>query len=113
MRRATISHAAMAAADWKRVDPRPWRKLSARWNHAGGWRLEHCGHPTANHPWALYDPEGRMHLTGGAGPKGDAELGTAWNTLQEAMAYVRDQLAGARRGHLSRVPTRRERKHNR
>lgn len=38
-----------------------------RWSHCDGWLLEHCGHPTALHPWALYAPNGRMILTGADG----------------------------------------------
>lgn len=73
---------------WTRVDPRPWGKLRAQWEHRAGWRLEHCGHPTALHPWALYDPSGEMHCTGGAGPAKNPAFGTAWNSLDDAGRYV-------------------------
>jgi hypothetical protein len=71
----------MAAARWTRTDDRPWRKCSARWTGPGGWRLEHCGHPTANWPWALYDAEGVMHV--GFNQR-------AWPNLEDAVAYVRN-----------------------
>jgi hypothetical protein len=29
----------------------------ATWRHASGWQLEHCGHPTANWPYSLRDPD--------------------------------------------------------
>lgn len=83
----------MASAGWQRVDPRPWRKTTARWHHASGWRLAHCGHPTALWPWALFAPDGKMHLTGGR--RGNPEFGRAWPDLREAVTYVAGQLAKA------------------
>ena len=87
MRLPAPSAKAMAAAGWTRVDPRPWGKCSARWVHSRGWRIEHCGHPTANHPWVLYAPDGRMILTGvqyGNPPT----YGTAWNSLADVIEWV-------------------------
>lgn len=72
---------------WRRTDPRPWRKLSARWAHLSGWTLEHCGHQTAHWPWILKDPQGLMHLTGGH-YHGDPTLGTCWPTLEMAANYA-------------------------
>jgi hypothetical protein len=93
------------AAGWTRIDPRPWSKVRARWRHATGWRLEHCGHPTALRPWALYAPSGEMILTGVLNtPVPDPRLGTAWVTLGDAMRFVSDLLAGRR--HLPGVSTR-------
>lgn len=88
MKRAPMSPAAMAALGWTRTDPRPWTKLDARWKHRDGWRLEHCGHPTALHPWALYNPDGQMIRTGVLGPYARADYGTAWNDLRSATGYV-------------------------
>jgi hypothetical protein len=91
MRRRGLSHKAMEGHGWRRTDPKPWRKLSATWKHRDGWRLEHCGHPTALHPWALYDPKGRMHCTGLAvvGPEhGRPVYGSAWDSLEDAAEYV-------------------------
>lgn len=50
------------------VEVGPWERISAGlsggkgavWRHRpSGWVIEHCGHPTALWPWAIYDPEGR------------------------------------------------------
>lgn len=41
---------------WSRTsDPRAGT-LSQSFEHVSGWRLVHCGHPTANWPWYLSDP---------------------------------------------------------
>lgn len=47
--------------------PEPWRrvdagrgKLSARYEGPGGFWIEHCGHPTALWPWALYNRQGEL-----------------------------------------------------
>jgi hypothetical protein len=87
MRTPAPSPQVMARAGWKRVDPRPWSKCRARWLHVRGWRLEHCGHPTANHPWALYAPAGVLVLAGvqdGFPP----DHGHAWDTLGDAIAWI-------------------------
>lgn len=104
----------MAAAGWTRVDPRPWSKLHARWLHAAGWRLEHCGHPTAIRPWALYSPAGDQILTGAlhATPP-NPRLGAAWVTLAEAMTFVGKVIDGTLivpgLSPAPRAPTRRPR----
>lgn len=81
-------------AGWTRTDPRPWTKTAARWAHVAGWRLEHCGHPTATYPWALYAPAGWMVRTGVL--HGNAAHGGAWSTLETAMGFVAAVIAGAR-----------------
>lgn len=35
-------------------------KLFTWWTHHTGWRVEHCGHPTANWPYAVISPEGEL-----------------------------------------------------
>lgn len=48
----------------KTVLPEPWRrtddgwtgKCGARYEHPAGYHIEHCGHPTALWPYALYGP---------------------------------------------------------
>lgn len=77
----------MASLGWTRVDPRPWSKLRARWEHTSGWRLDHCGHPTALWPWALFDPAGQMVCTGVAfgNPR---SYGTAWPDLRMVTAWL-------------------------
>lgn len=96
-----ISCSEAAQLGWRRVDPKPWSKLDARWLHVLGWRLVHCGHPTALTPWALYSPAGEMICTG-ALREGqlDAEglritgrtHGTAWPSLRDAMGFVASQV---------------------
>lgn len=82
----SLAHKQASALGWARVDPRPWRKTTALWRHLSGWVLQHCGHPTANYPWALYDPTGRMHLVGAV--NGNPHFGTAWHACLEAMVFV-------------------------
>jgi hypothetical protein len=82
---------------WSRIDPRPWRKLNACWEHRAGWRLEHCGHPTANWPWALFAPGGEMVLTGVR--SGNPTHGRAWPDLKTATDWVAKTTAS------ERVPT--------
>lgn len=77
----------MAAAGWTRTDPRPWGKCNARWRGPAGWRVEHCGHPTANHPWALYAPSGMMVLAG-VQDGFPADHGHAWDTIGDVIAWV-------------------------
>lgn len=100
MRTPGVSHKRAAELGWTRVDPKPWGKLAARWLHTSGYRLEHCGHPTALRPWALYEPgpDGRMVLTGAewegqpssdnSGPISRYRHGTAWWSLLEPMEWV-------------------------
>lgn len=81
---------------WSRIDPDRRGKLEAKYEHESGWRVEHCGHPTANHPYAVFDPAGHMHTTGGRPPIHDPGLGYAWNDLATAFAYVAWRLAWER-----------------
>lgn len=73
-----ISHKQAAGLGWRRVDPKPWEKTAARWEGPEGWFLEHCGHPTAIWPWALYDPQGLLVDYHGRG----------WHSLAAAMTFV-------------------------
>jgi len=82
-----ISPALAAELGWTRVDPRPWGKVTARWEHRGGWRLEHCGHPTALRPWILTAPDGREVRTG-VWVGMSREHGTTWERLARAMIWV-------------------------
>jgi hypothetical protein len=97
-RRGGVRHVEAHRLGWTRIDARPWHKCSARWLHRDGWRLAHCGHPTAIHPWMLFAPSGELLFTGAA--QGNPDHGTGWNTLGDAMAYVarQDTWAGARDG---------------
>lgn len=82
-----MSHKQMAARGWTRVDGTK-SKLHARWTHTSGWRLQHCGHPTAHWSWMLFDPQGEMVLTGAAGPAKNRAFGTCWPNLATATDYV-------------------------
>lgn len=93
-RRTPFSPTEMARRGWTRTDPRPWSKLNARWRHASGWTLEHCGHPTALWPWLLRDPTGLRVLTGvtmGNPP----DFGTAWPDLRRAVEWLGKHLETA------------------
>jgi hypothetical protein len=90
-RHAPISTPELQRLGWRRVDGGNG-KCSALWRHRSGWHIQHCGHPTANYPWALYDPAGRLILTGAAGVHRDPELGTAWESIRAASEYVRTVL---------------------
>lgn len=92
MREHPISAGAMARLGWRRTDPQPRRKTTARWEHPSGWHLVHCGHPTAIWPWALYAPDGAMHCSGAV--HGNPEHGKAWASLRAATEHVRSVLAG-------------------
>ena len=95
MSAARVSHKMMTAHGWRRVDPRPWRKTAARWAHKSGWRLEHCGHPTALWPWMLISPAGEVVLSGVLYGRPPAH-GTAWPDLRTAIEWV--ATSGAMRG---------------
>lgn len=46
------------AAGWTRLtDPKRGTVAQAHIHEATGWKLVHCGHPTALYPWYLVDPE--------------------------------------------------------
>jgi hypothetical protein len=71
-------------APWRRIDKAPG-KLWACYAGPSGYRIEHCGHPTANWPWALYSPKGEL-LVG--------RNGMAFRLLADAAAEVDRILAG-------------------
>lgn len=54
--------------------------------HETGWSIQHCGHPTANWPYALFDPTGRMYRQGAR--VGKPDCGYAWPTVRQAVDYV-------------------------
>ena len=61
-------------------------KLFARYQHPAGYVIAHCGHPTANYPYALYGPDGDMIL---------APNGRAWPNLLDAGYEVQRRLRAA------------------
>lgn len=73
---------------WERTDPRPWGKCSARYEHERGGVVAHCGHPTANHPWDAWDPDGRVLR---------APNGRAFRLVGDAQAAVELASVGAPR----------------
>ena len=44
-----------------------WLKVGWHcWQHASGWQVHHCGHPTANWPYSGVRPDGSLlHLPNG------------------------------------------------
>ena len=69
---------------WRRLD-RSTRKTSAVYVHPAGYAIQHCGHPTALWPYALYGPGHRLIL---------APNGRAWQKLSLAAAAVAGLLKG-------------------
>jgi hypothetical protein len=45
-----------------------------------GWRVKHCGHPTALRPWAVHDLQGRLHV--------NPVTGLAFTHVLTAQLYV-------------------------
>ena len=81
-----LTPAQLAAAGWR---PLPRSGLYGRdYEHASGWRIEHCGHPTALWPYLLLDPAGEIVLIGAGGPWRNPTFGTAWSTVSQAVEYV-------------------------
>jgi hypothetical protein len=86
--------------------------LNRRFLHeTADWYIEHCGHPTAHHPWALYAPDGQMVCQGER-----PEWGTAWDTVIAARTYVEKRVEGlehfeaAKAGHAAGAAYRRRRR---
>lgn len=75
-------------APWRRVDDGT-RKTSARYHHPAGYNVEHCGHPTALWPYALYGPDDQMIL---------APNGRAWQKLVYIALEVERRLKGEAHG---------------
>lgn len=85
---------------WRRIDGGKG-KLSALHEGPRGWKVRHCGHPTANFPWALYNRNGVMILSGALGheltrrkpPAYRAACGRAWHDLMQVFAFVDSPVA--------------------
>jgi hypothetical protein len=54
-----------------------------------GWMVAHCGHPTANWPWAVFGPDARLHTSGEA-----CNWGYAFAYAADARAHVERHLGG-------------------
>ena len=57
-----------------------------RWVHRSGWRIFHCGHPTANYPYHGVRPDGTWFV---------GENGRGWMTLALAKPAVAAAALGA------------------
>jgi hypothetical protein len=68
-------------------EPDPTPLFRRCYTHKDGWKIQHCGHPTALWPYLLIDPKGRAVLTGAAFGK-PTFYGTAWPTVASAVDYV-------------------------
>jgi hypothetical protein len=70
------------ARHWTCVGPSPGRTY---WYKDTNWRVEHCGHPTANYPYLIYDPDGNGIL---------APNGRGWTNVKDAREAVERFVAG-------------------
>lgn len=61
------------------------RTCAGAWQHASGWVLRHCGHPTALWPYYLEDPQGRMAVS---------HTGRGFHHLVDAQLALEGVLAG-------------------
>lgn len=72
----------------KELAAKGWTPLGGRtYKHKNGWVIEHCGHPTALYPYALYKvgaDQQRMKMI-------LAPNGHAWHTVAAAVDYVEAQ----------------------
>jgi hypothetical protein len=86
--RKIISPKELKAQGWtktgSRFDPGNFGRV---YTHKDGWKISHCGHPTALWPYLLTDPDGRIILTGVLG-SGNPAHGTAWPTVAQAVDFV-------------------------
>ena len=61
-------------------------KLGARWIHDSGWIVFHCGHPTANWPYAAYDPEHPGTITADLSGRGFRNLARAFGRIEGVLS---------------------------
>lgn len=79
----------MIRAGWERVGAAKWPHRPKYVHTASGCWFRHCGHPTANWPYAVNVPgETQYLLTGGIGK------GVAFRTVRLAMEAVEAFVAG-------------------
>jgi len=90
----TLSHRRISPKElkshgWTMAPKHPYA-AGRNYAHKDGWKITHCGHPTALWPYILEDPAGNMILTGAAfgNPR---HFGTAWPTVASAVDYVATQ----------------------
>lgn len=82
-----ISPKAMAALGWTALRRVP-NTCGRGYVHTAGWSIQHCGHPTANWPYLLVDPNGEWVLMGAQGVYRNPDYGRAWRTVEQAVEYV-------------------------
>jgi len=86
--RRKISAKELRSLGWEktgsRFDPGNFGRV---YTHRDGWKISHCGHPTALWPYILEDPNGHMILTGAAFSN-SPHRGTAWPTVASAVDFV-------------------------
>ncbi len=75
-----LSAAAPRPPAWQKIRSGNHGGCGAVWEHASGWQLIHCGHPTANFPWYGVSPDGRERLI--------HPNGMAFRLLRDAKAAV-------------------------
>ena len=79
--------------EWVRIPGALGTKRGAEWVHRSGWRVKHCGHPTALFPYYGIRPGGderfkdELLLSGGWGQ------GRGFMRLADAKAAVLEQIA--------------------
>jgi hypothetical protein len=53
---------------WRKIQDGNYGGCGAVWEHHTGWKVIHCGHPTANYPYYGESPDGKeIMLAGGIG----------------------------------------------
>jgi len=85
--RRKISPKELRERGWERIPQLP-HMYGRYFRHKLGWKISHCGHPTALWPYILEDPDGRMILTGIVGPLRRPDYGVAWPSVASAVDYV-------------------------
>lgn len=79
----------MRRRNWTRLS-NPRDKCATHWEHASGWTLRHCGHPTANWPYYAISPEHPDDVV-------VTHNGLGFKTLAEGMRSIELVLAGRAR----------------
>lgn len=72
-------------AGWTRTREGVYGSCGAEWTHDSGWRVTHCGHPTANYPFLAWSPQGMRMLH---------PSGRAFARLRDAQAAAERHVGG-------------------
>jgi hypothetical protein len=66
--------------NWQRTNDHPKGSVvGLTYSHTSGWTVRHCGHPTANNPYEVTNPAGRLVV---------APNGLAFRTVATALDAV-------------------------